>query len=224
MCVVHTFYCFCSNAKANNRYPLTVDVVSLIALHAPQTRYFMDTIRNHIGNNVTFGRNFKIGQFCIIQDDVVIGDDVELESFCIIERGARIGTGCFVGTYSKVGSNANLGERVRMTAYCEIRSNCEVGDGSTFGSRCTLSAGTIVGKNVVVKYGFVATDTPDLTAKGKKTCILKDGSRYGANVVIMPGIVVGVNSEIGASSQVRHDVGDNEIWYGNPAKFYRSTN
>lgn len=176
---------------------------------------------NHLGKNVTVGRNFKIGQFCIIQDNVVLGDDVELESYCIIEQGAKIGSGCFVGTYCKIGAGAVIGNNVRMTAYCEIRSKCEVGDRTSFGSRCTLSAGTIVGSDVVVKYGFVATDTPDLTAKGKRTCVLKDRSRYGANVVIMPGVTVGVNSEVGASSQLRHDVGDNEIWFGNPAKFYR---
>jgi len=37
----------------------------------------------------------------------------------------------------------------------------------------------------------------------------------------MPGITVGKNSEIGACSQVRHDVPDNEIWYGGPAKFFK---
>jgi acetyltransferase-like isoleucine patch superfamily enzyme len=37
----------------------------------------------------------------------------------------------------------------------------------------------------------------------------------------MPGITIGENSEIGACSQVRHDVPPNEIWYGNPAKFYK---
>lgn len=181
----------------------------------------MEGKNNNISEKATIGKNFKIGSFCVIEDDVVIGENVQVESFCIIQRGAKIGAGSFIGTYSKVGEEAILGEKVRMTAYCEIRSQCEVGDGASFGSRCTLSAGTIVGKQVVVKYGFVATDTPDLTSGIKRTCILKDRSRYGANVVIMPGISVGVNSEIGASSQLRHNVGDNEVWFGNPAKFYK---
>jgi acetyltransferase-like isoleucine patch superfamily enzyme len=37
----------------------------------------------------------------------------------------------------------------------------------------------------------------------------------------MPGLVIGRYAEIGACSQVRHNVPDNEIWYGNPAKFYK---
>lgn len=174
-----------------------------------------------IGEGVKIGDRVKIGAFSVIEDGAVIGDDVIIESFTFIGKGAHLSKGCFIGTYSKVGISATLGESVRMTAYCEIRDRCQVGARSSFGSRCTLSAGTIVGSDVVVKYGFVATDTPDLTTSGKSTCVLKDRSRYGANVVIMPGVTVGVNSEIGATSQVRHDVGDNEIWFGIPAKLYR---
>jgi len=92
------------------------------------------------------------------------------------------------------------------------------------GSRCTLSANTIVEDNVVMKYGFVVTDTPDLNENDKKTTgKLKENSKFGANVVIMPSVTIGANVEIGACSQVRHDVNDNEIWYGNPAKFYKKT-
>ena len=30
------------------------------------------------------------------------------------------------------------------------------------GSRCTISANAIIGKNTTIKYGFVLTDTPNL--------------------------------------------------------------
>ena len=40
--------------------------------------------------------------------------------------------------------------------------------------------------------------------------------------MIMPGVMVGENSVVGACSQVRKDIPDNEIWYGNPAKFYKN--
>lgn len=51
--------------------------------------------------------------------------------------------------------------------------------------------------------------------------VLKKGSMFGANVSIMPGVNIGENAEIGACSQVRHDVPDNEIWYGSPAHFLK---
>ena len=108
-----------------------------------------------------------------------------------------------------------------MKPFCEIRSRCIIGKNSSFGSRCTLAEDTIVENNVIVKYGVVATDTPKINETKKNPCCLKENSKYGANVTLMPGITIGKNSEIGACSQVRHNVPENEIWYGNPAKFFR---
>lgn len=176
-----------------------------------------------LGKNPQIGENVKISPFCYIGDNVKIGNNVIIESFTYIGSGAIVGSGCKIGIYSKIGDNAVLGDNVKMSGYVEIRDNCRVGSRSSFGSRCTLSAGTVVEEDVVVKYGFVATDTPDLSSTNKSLCILKRGSRYGVNVTLMPGVQVGANSEIGAWSQVRKDVPDNEIWFGNPAKFYRKT-
>jgi UDP-2-acetamido-3-amino-2,3-dideoxy-glucuronate N-acetyltransferase len=133
----------------------------------------------------------------------------------IIDKSAKIGKYVIIGENVKIGPNCKIGN------YCEIRDDCVLCEGVSMGSRCTLSAGTYVGDFVVIKYGFVATDTPDLSKDLKSICILSSMSRYGANVTIMPGVCVGFNSEIGACSQVRHNVPDNEIWYGNPAKFYK---
>ena len=43
----------------------------------------------------------------------------------------------------------------------------------------------------------------------------------GANVTLMPNTSIGNNCVIGACSQVRDNVPDNEIWFGNPAKPYK---
>ena len=175
-----------------------------------------------VDDSVTFGVEVTIGRFCIIEDNVVLGDNVSVGDYCLIESGARIGSGTTIGTYCKIGSSAEIGTDCSFTAYCEIRSKSTVGDRVSMGSRCTLSAGTVVENDVIIKYGFVATDTPDLHHNDSKvTCVLKAHSLYGANVTIMPGITVGRGSEIGASSQVRHSVPDGEVWYGTPAKFYK---
>ena len=71
-------------------------------------------------------------------------------------------------------------------------------------------------------YSFVVTDIPDLSrGDERKVGILKRGSMFGSNVTIMPGVNIGEGAEIGACSQVRHDVPDREIWYGNPAQFFK---
>jgi acetyltransferase-like isoleucine patch superfamily enzyme len=90
------------------------------------------------------------------------------------------------------------------------------------GSRCTISANATIGNNVTIKYGFVLTDTPDLKQSSLKTVKgIGDHTLIGANVTLMPGFSIGKNCIIGACSQVRSDISDNQIWYGSPAKFFK---
>lgn len=164
----------------------------------------------------------SIGKYVVIEDDVVIGTGATIEDFALVQAGSNIGAGTKVGTYCKIGHGVVIGENCSFTSYCEIRDRCVLGDSVSMGSRCTLSADTEVGDSVIMKYGFVVTDTPVLQENSKKLVgRLGARSRYGANVVIMPGVSVGEDSEIGACSQVRHDVPAGEVWYGNPARFYR---
>lgn len=166
--------------------------------------------------------NVKIGRFCIVEDGVEIADGAIIEDYAMVQEGARIGRNTKIGTYTKVGKNAVIGEGCSFTSFCEIRDGCILGDRVVMGSRGTLSAHTIVEDDVVMKYAFVVTDTPDLTQNNVKVVgRLKKGSRFGASVVIMPAVTIGENSEIGACSQVRKDVPDDEVWFGIPAKFYR---
>lgn len=182
----------------------------------------MGTNFSRISEKATIGESVKIGLFCVIEDDVMIEDNVIIENHVIIMSGSKIGQKTKIGHFCLIGKNVQIGKDCSFTAYCEIRDNCLLGDEVTMGSRGTLSANTIVEDKVTMKYSFVATDIPILTENDRRrTCILKKGSRFGANVTILPSVVIGENSEIGACSQVRNNVPDNEIWYGNPAKFYK---
>ncbi|RJO61833.1 transferase [candidate division WS5 bacterium] len=193
-----------------------------------------------IADDFKHGKNFKCGVFVKIDKDVVVGDDVTIENFVLLRSGtrigdnvivedygmilsgSRIGDGCKIGTYTKVGQNVTIGDNCQFTSFCEIRDKCKLGNNVAMGSRGTLSAGTIVEDEVIMKYSFVVTDTPVLSrGKEKKVGTLKRGSMFGANVCIMPGVNVGEYAEIGACSQVRHDVPANEIWYGNPACIFK---
>ncbi|MDB9774821.1 hypothetical protein OAB47_01155 [Vicingaceae bacterium] len=151
------------------------------------------------------GSNTKIHPLAYVEDGVIIGDNTSIGPFCIVRTGAKIGSNC------------------KFTAYCEIRENVIIGDNTSFGSRCTISANAIVGNNVTIKYSFVLTDTPNLEDGNVKSVgNIGDGTLIGANVTLMPGFSIGENAIIGACSQVRSNVGDNEIWYGNPAKLFKN--
>lgn len=159
-----------------------------------------------ISEKAKIGKNTKIHPLALIEDNVEIGDNTVIGPFCIVRKNAKIGENC------------------KFTAYCEIRENVEIGNNTGFGSRCTISANAKVGNNVSIKYSFVLTDTPDLKEGDQKSVgQIGDNVLIGANVTLMPGFSIGKNSIIGACSQVRDNVGENEIWYGNPAKLFKKT-
>lgn len=175
-----------------------------------------------ISPGATLGANVRIGRFCIVEEDVVLADGVVLEDYAMVLRGSVIGPRTKIGTYTKIGRDVRIGADCSFTSFCEIRDRCDLGDRVLMGSRGTLSAGTVVEDDVVMKYAFVVTDTPDLTRNDCKSVgRLKRKSRFGASVVIMPSVTIGENAEIGACSQVRKDVPDNQVWFGTPAKYYR---
>ncbi|HEY8977847.1 MAG TPA: hypothetical protein VIN75_26770 [Burkholderiaceae bacterium] len=177
---------------------------------------------SYVSPNATLGEGVKIGRFCIVEDGVTLADGVVLEDYAMVQAGARIGARTKIGTYTKIGRDVRIGEDCSFTSFCEIRDRCDLGDRVLMGSRGTLSAGTVVEDEVVMKYAFVVTDTPDLQKNNEKSVgRLKRKSRFGASVVIMPSVTIGENAEIGACSQVRKDVPDNEVWFGTPAKYYR---
>jgi UDP-2-acetamido-3-amino-2,3-dideoxy-glucuronate N-acetyltransferase len=158
----------------------------------------------------------------MISEEVKLGLNVEIHPLALIEDGVTIGDGTKIGPFCIVRKNANIGSNCKFTAYCEIRENVEIGNNTSFGSRCTISANCKIGNDVTIKYGFVLTDTPDLKQGDEKVFgSVGDGSLIGANVTLMPGFSIGKKCIIGACSQVRANVGDNEIWFGNPAKFFK---
>ena len=157
-----------------------------------------------ISDSAKIGKNVSIGNFCIIEENVEIGPNTKIGDFSVLRKGAIIGADC------------------SFTAYCEIRENVVIGNRTTMGSRCTISANAIIGDNVSIKYGFVLTDTPDLK-DGKRKVVgqIGDNTLIGANVTLMPGFSIGCNCLIGANTQVRCNIPDEEIWYGVPAKFHK---
>jgi acetyltransferase-like isoleucine patch superfamily enzyme len=157
-----------------------------------------------IDESSKISRKCEIGEFVVIEENVIIGENTKIGPFSIIKKGSVIGNNC------------------SFTAYCEIRENVKIGNNTKFGSRCTISANSQIGDNVTIKYGFVLTDTPNLKHGDVKVVgKVDDFTLIGANVTLMPGFSIGKNSIIGACSQVRDNVGDNEIWFGSPAKFHK---
>ncbi len=76
---------------------------------------------------------------------------------------------------------------------------------------------------------MVLTGSHDYTQRGSfrqeksfnKPVVIKDGAWIASGVIILPGVTIGENAVVGAGSIVTKDIPDNEMWFGNPAKFHK---
>ncbi len=115
----------------------------------------------------------------------------------------------------------------------EHRHGVQIHNGVHIGSCCTIDRGrhrdTIIGKNTKMDNGVHITHNVIIGENcliGPHACILGSveiGSNtiIWSNAVIHQGVKIGKNCIVGANSYVRHDIPDNQVWYGSPAKYIK---
>ncbi len=119
-----------------------------------------------------------------------------------------------VEKYSYVGHDCFL-NNVTVGSFTSIADNCRIGGATHPIQRVSMSPVFHSGKNVMKKNfaNFPSIQTP-------KTTIGAD-VWIGANAIILSGVSIGNGAVIGAGSVVTKNVGDYEIWAGNPARKIR---
>ncbi|WP_294225271.1 acyltransferase [Chryseobacterium sp. sg2396] len=136
-----------------------------------------------------------------------IGEGTTIWQFCVVLKNAAIGKNCNINCQVFIENKVVIGDNVT------IKPGVQIWDG------ITVEDDVFIGPNV--------TFTNDLFPKSKnqnfnlKETIIKKGASIGANATILAGITIGENSLIGAGSVVTKDIPANELWIGNPAKFYK---
>jgi acetyltransferase-like isoleucine patch superfamily enzyme len=155
-----------------------------------------------------------MNQHHCITSDVRLGKDVKLAPFVNLY-------GCEIGDNSKIG------------AFVEIQKNAKVGRNCKISSHSFICEGVTIQDNVFVGHGVVfindlfprATNPHgDLQTEQDWTLdrtIVRKGASIGSGATILANIVIGENAMVGAGSVVTHDVPDNAVVAGNPAKVLR---
>lgn len=137
---------------------------------------------------------------------------------------------------SKIGKNTVVWQFVVILPKAEIGDNCNIN------AHCFIENDVLVGNNVTIKCGVYLWDGisiednvqigPNVTFindkyprakqlfKVQRTLIKKYAS-IGGGATILGGVTIGENSMIGAGSVITKDVPPNEVWIGNPARFFR---
>ena len=134
-----------------------------------------------------------------------IGENTNIWQFCVVLQNAKIGNNCNVNANVLVENDVIIGNNVT------IKSGVQIWDG------ITLEDDVFIGPNVTFTNDFLPR-SKQYPKEFLKTTIKKSAS-VGANSTIIGGITIDEYAMIGAGSVVTKDVGTQELWYGNPAKF-----
>jgi len=155
-----------------------------------------------------------MNKYHCIAPDVHLGKDVKLSQFINLY-------GCEVGDHTKIG------------AFVEIQKNVKIGKTCKISSHTFICEGVAIEDNVFVGHGvtFINDSHPRATTpEGELQCendwkvehtLVKKGASIGSGATILANVVIGENALVGAGSVVTHDVPDNAIVVGNPARVLR---
>jgi len=126
-----------------------------------------------------------------------------------------------------------VGDDTKIGAFVEIQKNALVGSRCKISSHSFICEGVTIEDDVFVGHGvlFINDLYPRATADGRLQTEddwkvvetrVKRGASIGSGAVILGGITIGENALIGAGAVVTHDVPDQQIAKGVPARLGRA--
>ena len=148
-----------------------------------------------------------------ISKDVKLGQNVKIFHEQLVNLyGCSVGDDTKIGTFVEVQADAHVG------AKCKISSHTFICEGVTIEDEVFIGHGVMFINDI---YPRSTTDDGEMQIGNDwemaKTLIKRRAS-IGSNATIMGGITIGENTMIGAGAVVVHDVPDNAVVAGVPAR------
>jgi bifunctional UDP-N-acetylglucosamine pyrophosphorylase/glucosamine-1-phosphate N-acetyltransferase len=152
----------------------------------------------HIGPN-TIIVDCQIGRRCrvvaSVLEQAVMEDDSDIGPFGHLRKGARLCEGAHMGNFGEM-KNSTLGPGAKMGHFGYL-GDAEVGAGANIG------AGTI---------------TCNYDGVHKHKTVIEEGAFIGSDSMLVAPVRVGKGAKTGAGSVVTHDVPEDAVAYGVPAR------
>ena len=112
---------------------------------------------------------------------------------------------------------AYVAPSVELGPGCVILPNVSMSPATKLGKGCMMMAGSMMGHdNVVGDFCHIAAQA----AVGSYLTIGK-GVHIGLNATIHECLTIGDYATLGMGAVLKHNIGEGEIWAGNPARFLR---
>lgn len=137
----------------------------------------------------------------------------KLQKTTKINSGSNI-VNSTIGKYTYCGYDCWIIE-TQIGNFCSISNNVRIGGPNHPIDWVSMSPVFHIGRNVFKKNFFEHDYAP------YKNTIIGNDVWIGENVLIKAGIKIGNGAVIGMGSVVTKNIGDYEIWAGNPAKYIR---
>lgn len=151
-----------------------------------------------------------LGHFISIQENVTVGHQTRISNYVNL-YGCTIGANCMIGAYVEVQSAAAVGDGSRISSHSFVCSQ------TTIGEQCFIGHGVMF-INDAMKNHRVNFDPEDW-----KPIQVGNDVIIGSNATVFP-VNIGNHALVGAGSVVLHDVPENAIVAGNPARIIRYRN
>ena len=164
----------------------------------------------HILGNSEIGKNSIVGPNSIIGSSK-IGDNCNIVSSMLNDSIVRNNVN--VGPFSNVRNNSYLGDDVCLGTSAEVNRS-RLGKG-TKTSHFSYIGDALVGDNVNIGAGTV---TCNYDGKNKNKTIIGDDAFIGSDTMLIAPVKIGSRSSTGAGSVVTHDIDDESLVVGVPAK------
>lgn len=196
----------------------------------PETRTIARTAV--IDPSVKLGKNLSIGEYVVIEAGCTIGDDTTIGHNTVIKSRTHIGNHVQIGSSNVIGGVGFGYEKDEKGDYVIIPhvgnvviengveiGNCTCVDRGVLGSttlkeNCKIdnlvhiAHGVVVGRNALVIALALVAGSVEV---GENAWIAPSSS-------IMQKVKIGKNATVGMGAVVLRNIGEGEVWVGNPAK------
>jgi len=169
----------------------------------------------HLRGKTVIGRECSVGPNTIICDST-LGDRCKVQAS--VFEGATLEDDVDVGPFAHLRKGAYLCRHVHMGNFGEVK-NSRLGQGAKMGHFSYLGDAD-VGAEVNIGCGTI---TCNFDGVNKHKTVIGEGAFIGSDTMLVAPVNIGKRAKTGAGSVVTHDVPDNAVAYGVPARVKKTS-